>query len=198
MICAEMPLAAARDGLFPARFGRLSARKVPAFGIIASTALASVAVVISYMGASGATVYTTLVLTTGITAAIPYAFSALAQIKWRWQDNQAVHTPRLVRDLSVATLALVFSLAFIYYSRNSGDTWYVVGPVPDGRWRFPARHPGLPRAARPDDPTRPATSVPLGATRRSRRERCRVDGEVGQLAPRTGRSGVGPERAGTR
>ena len=88
MICAEMPLAAAKDGLFPTRFGRLSGRQVPAFGIIASTALASVAVVISYMGANGSTVFTTLVLMTGITAAVPYAFSALAQIKWRWQDNQ--------------------------------------------------------------------------------------------------------------
>ena len=46
---------------------------MPAFGIIASTALASVAVVISYLGTSGATVFTTLVLMTGITAAIPYA-----------------------------------------------------------------------------------------------------------------------------
>jgi APA family basic amino acid/polyamine antiporter len=129
MICAEMPLAAAKDGLFPARFGRLSGRKVPAFGIIASTVLASVAVVISYMGANGATVFTTLVLMTGITAAVPYAFSALAQIKWRFHDNQDVHTPRLVRDLSVAIVAFVFSLAFIYYSRNTGDSWYVVwGP----------------------------------------------------------------------
>jgi len=129
MICAEMPLAAAKDGLFPARFGRLSTRRVPAFGIISSTALASVAVVISYMGANGATVFTTLVLMTGITAAIPYAFSALAQMKWRFHDNQAVHTPRLVRDVSVAVVAFVFSLAFIYYSRNSGDSWYVVwGP----------------------------------------------------------------------
>jgi APA family basic amino acid/polyamine antiporter len=129
MICAEMPLAAAKDGLFPARFGRLSTRGVPAFGIISSTVLASVAVVISYMGTNGATVFTTLVLMTGITAAIPYAFSALAQMKWRFHDNRAIHTPRLARDVSVAVVAFVFSLAFIYYSRNSGDTWYVVwGP----------------------------------------------------------------------
>ena len=92
MICAEMPLAAAKDGLFPRRFGRMSSRGMPAVGIIASTALASVAVVISYMGASGATVFTTLVLMTGITAAVPYAFSALAQLKWRFRDGQHVHT----------------------------------------------------------------------------------------------------------
>jgi APA family basic amino acid/polyamine antiporter len=129
MICAEMPLAAAKDGLFPRRFGVLSGRKVPAFGIIASTFLASVAVIISYLGTNGATVFTTLVLMTGITAAIPYAFSALAQLKWRWQDHQKGHTPHLVLDLAVAAVALVLSVAFVYYSRNSGSSWYVVwGP----------------------------------------------------------------------
>ncbi|GIH98371.1 amino acid permease [Planobispora takensis] len=130
MICAEMPLAAARDGLFPESFGKISGRGVPAIGIIASTVLASLAMVISFMGASGATVFNTLVLMTGITAAIPYGFSALAQIRWRWRDNRPVHTPRLARDLTVAVLSLIFSVLFIWYSRNTGETaWYLVwGP----------------------------------------------------------------------
>ena len=50
MICAEMPLAAANDGLFPAPFKRISTKGVPAFGIIASTLLASVAMIINYLG----------------------------------------------------------------------------------------------------------------------------------------------------
>ncbi|HET9142257.1 amino acid permease [Actinophytocola sp.] len=125
MICAEMPLAAARDGLFPQRFKRMSATGVPAFGIVASTVLASVAVVVNYLGQAGATVFTTLVLMTGITSAIPYAFSALAQLKWRLADNRTMHTPRFVRDVTVAVLALVFSILFIYYSRNTGQSFWV-------------------------------------------------------------------------
>jgi APA family basic amino acid/polyamine antiporter len=126
MICAEMPLAAAQDGLFPAAFGRLSSRAVPAFGIVSSTALASVAVVIANWGNSGYTVFNTLVYMSGITAAIPYAFSAAAQIKWRLADNKPVHTPRLARDVIVAAVALVFSILFIIYSRNTGadKTWF--------------------------------------------------------------------------
>jgi APA family basic amino acid/polyamine antiporter len=124
MICAEMPLAAARDGLFPRAFGKLSGRGVPAFGILSSTVLGSAAMVVSYLGASGATVFNTLVLMTGITAAIPYAFSALAQLKWRRSNA------RLVRDTTVAVLSLVFSILFVWYSRNTGqEDWYVVwGP----------------------------------------------------------------------
>jgi basic amino acid/polyamine antiporter, APA family len=125
MICAEMPLAAAKDGLFPERFKRMSKNEVPWFGIVASTVLASIAMIINYLGSSGATVFTTLVLMTGITAAIPYAFSALAQLKWRVIDHRAMQTPRFVRDMIVAALSLVFSILFIIYSRNTGHSFWV-------------------------------------------------------------------------
>jgi basic amino acid/polyamine antiporter, APA family len=125
MICAEMPLAAADDGLFPAQFKRMSKRGVPAYGIIASTVLASIAMAVNYLGSGGATVFTTLVLMTGITSAIPYGFSALAQLKWRWADHRAMHTPRFLRDMIVAVLALVFSILFIVYSRNTGQSFWV-------------------------------------------------------------------------
>ncbi|HET9781793.1 MAG TPA: amino acid permease [Candidatus Dormibacteraeota bacterium] len=125
MICAEMPLAAAKDGLFPERFRQISASGVPAFGIVASTLLASVAMIVNYLGTNGANAFTTLVLMTGITAAIPYGFSALAQLKWRWTDRQKFHTPRFARDAIVAVLVLAFSILFIWYSRNtSGETTF--------------------------------------------------------------------------
>ena len=69
--------------------------------------------------------FNTLVLMTGITAAIPYAFSAFAQIKWRIADQQKLETPRFVRDMVVAVLAVVFSAFFIYYSRNTGHGFLV-------------------------------------------------------------------------
>jgi APA family basic amino acid/polyamine antiporter len=125
MICAEMPLAAARDGLFPDRFKRISANGVPAFGIVASTVLASIAMIVNYLGSGGATVFTTLILMTGITAAIPYGFSALAQLKWRLADRRALPSQRFARDIVVAVLSLVFAVLFIWYSRNTGQSWFV-------------------------------------------------------------------------
>src|SRR5262245_35171168 len=124
MICAEMPLAAAQDGLFPERFSKMSTKGVPVFGIIASTVLASIAMGINYIGSGGAQVFTTLVLMTGITSAIPYASSALAQIKWRIVDRRAMHGQRFARDTLVAVVALVFSILFIYYSRNTGASGF--------------------------------------------------------------------------
>jgi basic amino acid/polyamine antiporter, APA family len=126
MICAEMPRAAARDGLFPPVFGRLSDRGVPVRGMVISALLASLAVGISYWGSRGAAVFTTLVLLSGITSAIPYALSAAAQIKWRLADPRSRATGRLLRDLALAAVGLVFSLLFIYGSRNEGGSWLVV------------------------------------------------------------------------
>jgi APA family basic amino acid/polyamine antiporter len=129
MICGEMPRAAADDGLFPAAFTRTNWRGAPVVAIICSTLLASVAVLISFWGTEGSTVFTTLVLMTGITAAIPFGFSALAQIVWRVRDRRAGITTHVVRDVVVATAAFVAAIAYIYYSRNTGDSWYVVwGP----------------------------------------------------------------------
>ncbi|MBP2329742.1 APA family basic amino acid/polyamine antiporter [Kibdelosporangium banguiense] len=125
MIAAEMPLAAANDGLFPEQFRRMSEKKVPGVGIIASTVLASVAVVVNYLGSAGATVFTTLALMAGITAAIPYGFSALAHMKWRWIDHRTPDIPRFVRDTTVAVASLVFSVLFIWYSRNTGHGFWV-------------------------------------------------------------------------
>src|SRR5262249_60505876 len=101
MISAEMPLAAAKDGLFPERFKRLSKNGVPAFGIVVSAVLSSAAVVVNYLGSNGATVFTTLILMTGITAAIPYGFSALAQLQWRLIDHKTMRSPRVPPDLIV-------------------------------------------------------------------------------------------------
>jgi basic amino acid/polyamine antiporter, APA family len=125
LVTAEVPSAAAQDGVFPERFGRLNRRGSPAFGVITSTALASLAIVINYLGSSGQTVFTTLVLMTGITAAIPYAFSALAQIKWRLADRKQLEGARFIRDMVVAVLAVVFSAFFIYYSRDTGHSFWV-------------------------------------------------------------------------
>ncbi len=125
MIVGEMPRAAAQDGVFPKRFEKLNRKGMPVFAIIVSTVFASVAMVINYLGSNGTTVFTTLVLMTGITAAIPYGFSAAAQIKWRIADQKQIESPRFIRDMIVAVLALVFSALFVYYSRDTGHSFWV-------------------------------------------------------------------------
>src|SRR3954471_3893472 len=106
LIVAEMPQAAARDNLFPKPFARDSRAGVPAFGIIVSTALASVLTIVSYT--SFDKVFTTIVLLSVLTSVIPYLFSAAAQLAWL-ATRRAVRVPHLIRDVIISGLALVFS-----------------------------------------------------------------------------------------
>lgn len=108
LIIAEMPYAAAKDGLFPQRFALLSKRKrQPVFAMLVSTILASLLVVIAYTKFSS--VFTSIVLLGVFTAVIPYLFSAASQAYWLIIHGRVREPRRFVRDLFVSTLALVFS-----------------------------------------------------------------------------------------
>ena len=123
MICAEMPHAAAREGLFPAVFAKVTSRNVPWFGIIGSTVLASVFTWISYQGESGLNVFNTLVFLTGVTAAIPYYFSALAQLYWLYTEGRRIRVARFGRDACIAILSLAFSAWFVFGSGAPATFW---------------------------------------------------------------------------
>ena len=55
----------------------------------------------------------------------PYGVSVLAQIKWRRNDQRIAITPRFLRDMTVAIVALVFSILLIVYSRNTGHSFWI-------------------------------------------------------------------------
>jgi APA family basic amino acid/polyamine antiporter len=105
LITAEMPMAAAQDRLFPARFAQLH-KGIPAFGILTSTGLASALALVAYTQFDK--VFTTLVLLSVFTAVVPYLFSAAAQLYWLLARGPETHWPHLVRDCGVSGVALVF------------------------------------------------------------------------------------------
>jgi APA family basic amino acid/polyamine antiporter len=107
LICAEMPMAAARDRLFPTQFGKVSKREIPVFGILAATGLASVLTVFGYTHFQ--TVFTDMLLLSVLTAVIPYLYSAAAHLYWLMVKGRAVSWPHLTRDAGVTVLALLFS-----------------------------------------------------------------------------------------
>jgi basic amino acid/polyamine antiporter, APA family len=79
LLMGQVPMAAAHDDLFPALFGRLSRRGVPALGILVSAALSTVLVLVQVSGApSFAAVYDMIVSLSTMAAVIPYVFCALA------------------------------------------------------------------------------------------------------------------------
>ena len=105
LITAEMPMAAAKDKLFPARFAQVH-RGIPVFCILVSTALASALALVGYSRFDK--VFTTLVLLSVFTAAVPYLFSAAAQLYWLLARGPQTQRPHLVRDCGISSIALAF------------------------------------------------------------------------------------------
>ncbi len=110
MVTAEMPYAAARDGLFLPAFAKESSRGVPWFGIVASTIVGSLLMAWSYSGETGLKVFTYLVYLSVVTVAIPYFLSAASQLAYLVSDRRKVQGWALARDLAVATVGMLFSL----------------------------------------------------------------------------------------
>lgn len=124
LIVAEMPQAAARDGLFPTAFVRENSRGIPTFGVVSSTVLASILTVVSYTEFDQ--VFTSIVLLSVFTAVIPYLFSAAAQLYWLLSRRQ-VSVPHLARDLTLSLLALVFSFWALEGSGQQAVFYGVIG-----------------------------------------------------------------------
>jgi APA family basic amino acid/polyamine antiporter len=77
LMAAQLPMAAAADGLFPAVFGRLSSRGTPALGLIVVGVLASVLVGLNY-SRSLVALFTYIILLCTLGTLVPYVFCSLA------------------------------------------------------------------------------------------------------------------------
>ena len=102
----QIPLAAARDRLFPATFGRVSRFGTPATGIVISSLLVSALVLMNY-SAGLVDQFTFVILLGTLSALLPYLMCALARIVLAIRHRDAARVSTL--DLAVAALACAFS-----------------------------------------------------------------------------------------
>jgi APA family basic amino acid/polyamine antiporter len=110
LVTAEMPYAAAKDGLFLDAFTKVNRHDVPWVGVVVSTIVASLLMAWSYSGETGLKVFTYLVYLSVVTVAIPYFLSACAQLAYLVSRRRAVQGWALTRDLTIATVGGLFSL----------------------------------------------------------------------------------------
>ncbi|WP_326575521.1 amino acid permease [Streptomyces sp. NBC_00481] len=113
LLSAQMPYAAARDGLFPKPFARVGKGGVPGFGVLATAVLGTLLIVVNYADDPD-TAFRVLVLITTFTGCVPYLLSAAAQLYWLARGTrERVRPAGLVRDLIVAALSFAFSFWLI-------------------------------------------------------------------------------------
>jgi APA family basic amino acid/polyamine antiporter len=110
LIVAETSRAVAQDDLFPRPFAWTDKRGTAWFGIFVGTALPSLLMFWRYSTSSGLTVFTYLVNLSVVTVAIPYFFSAIAQLTFLVSRRRRVSGWLLARDLSIAGASVLFSM----------------------------------------------------------------------------------------
>jgi len=110
LIVTETSRAIAQDDLFPRPFAWTDRNETAWFGIVVGTLLPSLLMLWRYTASSGLTVFTYLVDLTVVTVAIPYFFSAIAQLTYLVSQRRKVQGWALARDLTVAGTSVLFSM----------------------------------------------------------------------------------------
>ncbi len=113
LIQGQIPMAAARDRLFPARFAQMSKNGTPVFGLVMSSVLVTILMATNYTrGLVDLFTYTLLIAT--LTTLIPYAYSAMAQLLLFAKDHEHLSGRKLLTDVAVTILAFAYAVWAIY------------------------------------------------------------------------------------
>jgi APA family basic amino acid/polyamine antiporter len=103
LLVGQLPLAVARDGLFPAVFCRVSARNTPAAGMAIAAVLTTILVAMNYTRGL-VDLFTFMILLATLNTLIPYVFCSLAILLFR--PGQAPITTGVG---AIAALAFIYS-----------------------------------------------------------------------------------------
>lgn len=122
LLQGQIPLAAARDDLFPRAFGRLSASGTPVFGLVLSSVLITVLMVCNY-NARLVDVFNWFILLATMTTLIPYVFTTMAELMLFVTNRKQFSGARLGLSAFVALLAFAYSLWALYGAGADTVLW---------------------------------------------------------------------------
>jgi APA family basic amino acid/polyamine antiporter len=106
LLQGQIPLAAAIDNLFPKRFANLSKAGTPVFGLILSSVLISLIMMMNFTQGL-VEKFTFVILLATLATLVPYLFSTLAQLKFIYLTR---NNKKLIKLLIITTLAFLYSV----------------------------------------------------------------------------------------
>jgi len=119
LVTTEVSRAPADAGLFPKPFAWTDRNDTAWFGIVIAAVLPSLLMLWRYTSSSGLTVFTYLVDLTVVTVALPYFFSACAQLTFLVSRRRRVQGWLLARDLLISGVSVLFSMWVTFASGYS-------------------------------------------------------------------------------
>ncbi len=113
LISGQIPMAAARDGLFPRVFKKENKKEAPALGIVIGSVLTS-AVMLMNFSESLVSQFEFMILLATLTSLVPYLFTSASYALVIIESKTGM--PKLARNLILAALGFTYSLWTIYGS----------------------------------------------------------------------------------
>ena len=109
LLQGQIPLAASKDRLLPGFFGILSKRGMPVPGLVISSVLATILILMNYTkGLVG--LFTFIIMLATLSTLFPYIFSSLAQLLYLWRERKKRSLRNMASPLLIATGATLFSV----------------------------------------------------------------------------------------
>jgi len=124
LLQGQIPLAAARDGLFPSIFGRRNTKGIPASGIVISSVLISALMMMNFTKGLTDTFQFMILLSTVIVL-VPYLFSAASYGLVLLQDR--LWKKNSITKIILAVIAFVFSMWAVMGSGQESVYWGFIG-----------------------------------------------------------------------
>lgn len=124
LLSGQIPMAAEFDGLAPKVFGKLNLKHAPSTGLIISGTLAAGILALSFSGGGLGDAVAQLVLVSAVATMVSYAFSAGAEIKWLALDRGKIPVAHFTRKITIAVLALVFTI-FAFYGGGVQEIYWL-------------------------------------------------------------------------
>lgn len=120
LVAGRMPLAIARDGLFPGFFGRATRSGIPVVGLVLSTTLALLLALANYSDSLSA-MYVAITLLATLSALVAFVFAAMAEFH---HELRARRRERGRLGMTIAFLAFAYGLGTIL---GAGDLYVARG-----------------------------------------------------------------------
>lgn len=120
LLQGQVPLAAARDAMFPAVFGKLNSKGVPSVGMMIGSVLISALIFMNFTKGLTDT-FTFIVLLGTVTVLLPYLFSAAALALLTMSGNN--FPKRTIAGLTLAVIAFAYSMWAVLGSGQEAVYW---------------------------------------------------------------------------
>lgn len=107
MVQAQVPMAAAKDKLFPAIFGKTTRHGIPAFGLMISSTLITILLIMS-QSQNLVEQFTFIILLATMVVLIPYVFTTLGEIIIFCKHRDKFNGHRFGKNVIMSSLAFIY------------------------------------------------------------------------------------------